>query len=903
MEYELPEGFEVVDNQSATLDNQYELPEGFEVVEEPVSAPTSTLSGVLNGEQQEPSPFASAQVEEVQPELNMIGDRNIEPSLSDSELVASSAQEVVSNYENIFSKYSTMAKNLTGYDRDTATEDIKVLRSGLVEELTSQGFTNPRYKDDNLYIDVDGVETEVEPSMLLDIGNSLFEMGGAIGGASTGARIGSVAGPLGALAGGLVGSAVGSAGGKYLDILTNKAEIIENVSNEVIKDQMLESGLFDIAAGVIGSTVFKTANSTYKGIKGLYDKVFDKNIDGAFEHAMKHFNIDEQQAKELVTKFEEVINPITGTDKEKAIKVLASTKPGGEALVDKSSMFDPAASAQVANSVFKRAEDLKAASKELSADNIQHIVKNNLDTYENEVKNFYKTVKSAGTEFTKDYKFDYDKLGLQPLIEDIGSKIENPSVKQRYLSLLTRVEDITESRSFEDLIDLRQLVNEIKYSTKTIKQTNKESLDKILGSIDNEIENIADINIPNSSVWKDNWSKAKSEYSQMKKLETNVLYKSLTRPGINEEQVVKSLSKYISAGDNTFYEVMEKLPIKVRSRVDGAIVDNMVEKYSAGQFGGNRAVHFPQLSRELGKISFKNSAPKVKRLVRDINKMSEIFKNDVNLARVSGNLEIPRFQSYLTTDPVIRMKYEFASSIFNYVKQLMPGDKADSLALLKNTAELLENPLSNKSIKDLNKNIPKDRRIARIKLDFTPDMNNLQNMYIERQNALTQLYGTDNIVPRLVWMKPTQPKVNVLPSGETLSATARGTVSESATKAIMKDRTDDLIAKFIQEQVINKGISERIGVKSAEGIYDKFVNKIDGYLSDKRLTNILLSTKNKLKVDDAFKNQQIIKNSIEAEAKLLVNRIEKDLGVKMPGEQADKLVRIKVKELMEKCNG
>ena len=61
-------------------------------------------------------------------------------------------------------------------------------------------------------------------------------------------------------------------------------------------------------------------------------------------------------------------------------------------------------------------------------------------------------------------------------------------------------------------------------------------------------------------------------------------------------------------------------------------------------------------------------------LRKQLIELSEVFKNDVYLAQTAGQVNIPKFQSYLTADPVVRMKYETASGVFNYIKSKMPGD-------------------------------------------------------------------------------------------------------------------------------------------------------------------------------------------------------------------------------------
>lgn len=903
---DLPEGFKVIED-TGSEPVSTELPKGFNLVEEPKE--TKPISTIMNPVL-EKNPFATAnQPISSEPQLDLVNQRIVQPNLDSDVMQAEEATSTIAKYNNMYKKTSTGLKSLSfnKEDREVAAYESSVLKNNLLKELKNRGINNATInKDGQLVAIVNGNEEELDSSFLQDLLASKSELAGAVAGGIQGAKLGSRFGVAGAVGGGLVGGATGAFAGKGIDILTNQLDIAQKIDSDLALQQMTEAGITDAVGGVVGHGVIKGITLAGTKVKNLYNYIADNNIDGAYDYALKHFNITDSQAKELVTNVQAKIGPISGTEKEQALKILSTTQPGGEAIVKATDIFDPTASAQVANQVFTRAKQLKQAANELNADNIHYVVNKNLDTYIKEVQDNYSAVKQAGKDFTEGYTFNYEKTGLKPILDEIGSKIEDPRIAQNYANLMQRVGDATDGRGFDDLVDLRQLVNEVKYNSGTISRAQSEKLDLIKSNIDLEINNAAETYIPNSKQWMDSWSNAKSQYSEMKKLEKNVLFKALTRPGINDDIVAKALSKYIGTktdnltGINVFNQVVEKLPPNVRGRIDGAVLNTLVEKYSAGSFGGNRAVHFPKLASEINKISWKNSSPQAQQLTRTINKMADIFKNDVNLARVSGQIEIPKFQSYLTADPVVRLKYEVASSVFNYIKQLVPGDKANALSLLNNTSKLLENPLSSKTVKEMYSQLPKDRRNIRTKLDFDKVRTDLTNEYMLRKQTLAQIQGTDNLVPRLVWKQPLQPKTTELPSGPNLYGTQRGTVSTSATKAIMQDRSDDLIADFVQNSIISQGINERIGIKSASGMYDKFAGKIHQYLDDKRLTNIGMNVSKKLVVDANIANQNMVKKAIESEANILIKRIEKDFGVKMPQAEADKIVRMKFKELMEK---
>lgn len=869
-----------------------------------------SLVGALKGTQQTPNPFVSSTPKE-EPIMDLIGQRDIIGTQNDESTRVKTVQEVRSNIENLYSRYSDIPKQVASYfgDSEAKTElqvSSKALEDNILKELTARGYSS-QFRDGKLYVaEDDGTETEVPDStflqqLLRSKGEMTGAIGGAIGGGRLGFNIGSKVGPVGAAVGtalgATIGGGIGAAGGSGADALLSNFELVNKVNDDVIYAKMADAGIADVIMAPIGAAVAKgvvgAAKVSGKAMQGIFDFVYDSNLDGAYKLALDQAGVTEAQAKEIVSNVENLVGPMRGSPKEKVLQALTQTYKGGEGIVQAANILDPKASANMASQVFQRAEDVLAKTQELSADNIQAIFKQNIDGYIDNVKNYYSTVKEAPQQFTKDYSFDFDSFGIEPIIDEIGKKVENPAIKQRFVDTLTRIEQASEGRGFNDLIDLRQAINDIKYNTSKIKYTDQQALDKALKSIDDEITSAAKTHIPEYDTWLKSFDNAKLEYAKMKDLESNVLYKSLTRPGLTEDTVVKTFARYIGAGDNTFYQVMEKLPKNVQDRVEGSVLNMLTEKFAAGTVGGNRAISFPLLSKELKKVSWQS--PQTKQVVRTINRMADVFQNDVNLARVSGNIEVPRFQSYLTTDPIVRLKYEVASTIFNHIKQFKPGNEADALALVKHTGKLLENPLHSKTINDLMKARPMERREFRQKLDFSPDLSRIQQAYIERQQAMKQMFGKE-APARLVWNADPEklariqnPTPTTLPSGQGLYATQRGTVGVNPSEIALSDRSDDLITEFIW--------------KNSNAKNDDIVSKALQYMDDNRYMNIMKTASSKLVKNNIEANAKVVANSIRAEAGILRKRIEKDFGLKMPKEEAEKLVWLKYKEVMENCNG
>lgn len=870
---ELPEGFEIIGESKPTgatvAPTMGDLPEGFELVHEAV--PDRMID--IDFGKATPGKFETVYNEDIK--ATIAPQEQAQSQVLQK--VKTEGRDVVASVENIHNKYSTMLKQVRGVwnpeAREEAARETEQVKQEVVNELARKGFANPTYDvaSGEFTVEKDGVIVPVDSNLLLDLKKSGLETAGA---GIAGAAGFALAGPAGAVA----LSSLGASVGRGSDILTNQIDLVKKVEGKLITDQMVEAGIFDLAATAVGTAVLKPVVGTAKWLKGVYNQVTNGNIDGAYEMALNHYGVSSEEATNLVKAFENLAGQVEGTEKEKVLKVLALTKEGGEAIIDKANLLDPKASANVAKQIFIRAQDLLAKTKGLAADNIQAILKNGLDTYTGEVKQFYNKVKTSSDEFTQGYQFDYDATGLQPLLAKIGSDIKDPVIDQRFASLMTRIRDISEGRSFTDLIDLRQAVNDVKFSAGNLSKSDANSLETVLKSIDDEIKRGAETYIPSSKEWLNSWELAKREYSTMKKMENNILYKALTRPGLDEERVVKLLSKYISAGDNTFFEVVDKLPKAVRNRVDGAILNEMTEKYTAGRVGGNRAVNFQMLSQEVKKMRW--SSPQAKQTVRTIHRMAEVFKNDVNLAKVSGNIEIPKFQSYLT---------ELASGVFNYIKQLVPSDQANTLSLIKHTASLMENPISNKAINDMMRALPKDKRSFRDKLNFDPLLQQLRQEYAGRQAKMKELYSKE-APPRLTWSKPVDKPVRTLDSlDDILYATTKGTVAGDPTAAIMKDRTDDIISDFIW-QATSKEVDNA-----------KIVEQAAKYMDNARFDAILNNVRGQLKHQEREANIAMIDKIIRREADILIKRIQTDFGVRLPKEEADKILKYKMKEMIKDC--
>ena len=868
---------------------------------------------------QAPSPFKQEQPS-TQPSLDLISPRNQAGNIGEEDLLKMQADEARANVQALYGRYSTLGNiALSAFGNDEATAKVKadsnlIIKKGL-EELRAQGIAAD-YRDGQFYAyDDQGKEIPLEDvSLLKTINKSKWE---AFGGMTAGAGAAAYAyknipGPIqakaiGAAAAGIAGSYLGVREGARLDGILAEMSMASKVDDGTIYKKMDDAGIADIITGGVALPTAKLAGWTGAKIKGIYDFVLAGNQKGAVDAMLKHTGIDEAEALQRVKALEDLVGPLKGlNDNEKILYTLTRTQRGGEAIADAAAKIDPLASTRLANQISQSAEGVLNAVGDLSTKNNQYIFNQALDSYTKEVKDYYKAVKSAPEKVTEDFRFNLEDLNIQGIIDNIDNGISNPYIKQRFQDNTKLINDAYEGKTFNDLIDLRQAINDIKFNGPKLKFKENELLDNVIKRIDTEIDIAARTHIPDAENWLNSWSKAKTEYSQMKDLESNVMYKALTKPGLSEDQVVNIFSKYIKAGDNTFYQVMDKIRgannFRVVNRIEGSVLNKLVNQFADGIEGSRRVINFPALSDEIKKVQWQS--PEAKQLTRTINRMAEVFKNDVHLAAVTGKIQLPKFQSYLTADPVIRLKMEIASSMFNTVKRLLPTKTADTLAMANNVARLLENPLSSKSINELKRARPMERRGFRTKLDYEDDLSNLQQMYIQRKQAMQQIFNKD-IPPRLVWRadparldKLRNPEATILPSvDDVLHVSSQGNIARNRdlvwdyeSQQTLNTRASDLITEFIWKNTQSK---------NSEAITEAAVK----YMDDNRFTKIMQSTASRLSKEDTEANAKVVANSIKSEAGILIKRIEKDFGVKMPKAEAEKLVALKYKEIMENCNG
>ncbi len=627
-------------------------------------------------------------------------------------------------FRNVNEKYSTAAKSAGGLFSDQLNREAKIdvakLNQAIVAKLNENNldaFIDPNSGE--VAINTEEGPKELDSSILNSIINSKFEglgaiAGGIAGGAATAAAIGQIPPltalpeelfsiPAGAIAGG-VGAALGRGG----DLLRNSLELKEDIEEKFFVDQMMDAGIMDLTVGVLGAGILKTGQKLMKPIAKAYDLVFKGNSEGAKELLLKNMQMTENKAIELVEQWEKFNSgEIAGRNiNEKIISTVVSTQPGAQVFAKQAASVNQEVASSMVRDISKRAANLNTAIRTIKDENLGKLVTSDLKDYTQDVKSYYGAVRKRASDVinSTDYRFNLNDLAVVPMLDNLKKTVTNPAQQERLLFLANKIKTLTENRTFGGLLDFRQAINNFSFGLKSQGHGVKQSITRVINKVDSEIAKAANTHLPDSKLWLGQFNKAKKSYSKMLSVKNNVIFKALNRPGITEAQVSKIFGRYIEAIDDEFINVMTKLPPKTRTKVDGAVLENLFDKYSIGRPGELQAIQFPMLSNALKNIPFNSS--EAKNITTVVEAMSNVFKNDVELGAITGRVSVPEFKSYLILNPVARAKFEVAASAFDAIKRKLPGTKGKALALISKVEKVLKDPLKVKSVKELLKDLP-----------------------------------------------------------------------------------------------------------------------------------------------------------------------------------------------------
>tara|TARA_R110000851_G_scaffold14313_5_gene48504 strand:+ start:15110 stop:19105 length:3996 start_codon:yes stop_codon:yes gene_type:complete len=620
-------------------------------------------------------------------------------------------KDLLSKMETVYPDNSFVTTNIAGFFGDEeakriSDESVTAQRTRIVAEAQKRGLALS-FEDGEWMAQTEEGPVIVTPEWYKAFweskGEFVLGMTGGVFAAKQAIKMapGGLKGKLLAGAGILGATAISAVAGTELDYLHSAMVLQQDFEGEAMARKAMTATELSVIGDAAAIGLIKVAGKSWNGMKNAVDFVRQGLFDRAGTSLKETFFITDESADEMVKRLARVAKTPAQSDVDKAITATALTKPGAEELVSASVHADPRASRAVVKAIDDRAQDLLSSTKSLEGDDVGRFITEEFEGYNTMVRDTFERVKAQASAAPRgnNFRFDYDKLALSPVLDRLMKNIENKDLAFKFAKQSQRIRDMSKSRRLGDLIELRKMVNEFRFNKRISNSKDFDMLDEIKGGIDTAIQQGAYATMENPQRWLSEWASANKQYSEMKKVQKNVLHKVLMRPGVSDKIIGQALAKYAPALDGTFVEVMAKLPPKTRMRTEGAVLNNLAEKYTAGNVEGVRATNFPGLMKDLEQVTF--TTPETRLMKKAIGELSAVFLNDVPLSQASGGIQVTKFSQALGTDIVTKAKFALASEVFHYIRSAMPTQSGRASSLILRTAKLLEDPTNSRTIKEL----------------------------------------------------------------------------------------------------------------------------------------------------------------------------------------------------------
>lgn len=626
-------------------------------------------------------------------------------------------------YTNIYSEYATNAKQVIGLmDDDTALSakrDIHKLNKATVAFLQENSIDS--FIDENngavMMRNSEGFVSEVDSSIINTLVNSKGEFGGAVSGglagartgASVGVRFGPAGAGVGAAVGGLAGAATGAMAGRAADLYTNSKKLSEDLSTSLYLTQIKQAGIADITFGVLGAAAWKLSAKSYRGLVKSYKYISHGNPKGAYRALKENLDITDDQARDLVSKYEKFNDASIPGDsfEEQAINVISQTVKEGDRAVKSAAIGDERIATIAKENVDRRAKSLIKVVNSTADENVGSLVRKDLTAYQDDVKNYFGIVKKQASDVIDgtDFRFNIDKIAIEPIVKNIEAKLSDPFARERFIAYASRISYASKDRTFSGLLELRTAINDFKYS-KILSTKDINAINGVLNKTDTVIDLAAKEYLPDGKQWSNNFKQAKSEYSKMKVLQENTIFRLVNRKSVTEDGIQKALSKYGNNKDidsEIFNGVVERVSGSTRVKVESAAIKNLLNKSTLGDATGTQAVDFPKLADALRGLNIKTQEGK--NIVGVVEEISKLYRNDPDLAGLSARSSLEKTSS-LATDLVMKLKQSAIINAWNSIYRYAPFKGSRNAALVRKVENMFNSPLHSKTAEDLIKSLP-----------------------------------------------------------------------------------------------------------------------------------------------------------------------------------------------------
>ena len=506
--------------------------------------------------------------------------------------------------------------------------------------------------------------------------------------------------------------------------------------------------------------------------------------------------------------------------------------------------------------------------------------------------------------FKSQYKQDIPLTESKTLILDNLDNIpdlQKSAVVKQVIKKLSSDEPIT----LEDLFDVREAMNAV---TVKLRKVDKKGSQTIDGK--QFVDSIITNHMPEE--FSPLWSKLKDELSLAYSMggkntvaaRNNTFGKLLTEAGKGTRTFESILKDIAGASDG---------PKGMKDIMKSIGSDKMVE-FEQGLIKEIYSGNMDNLGKTITRL--KNIGfvtPEGKTLKRQLRQLDDAFNADDYYKIVAdvldGNKSIDG--TSITANLLSKFKYSTMAHVWDYLKVLSPTQQGQFLRHMRRvTTAIKKAEPTIKGIDGVTPEMYKDfSKIIRssIEKSINDEIGGLEkklntNLIDEGLQAEPKRIGVDltNDTPNY----GSQQNID-LGDNTIKHVSPEGQVVDD----LLEYNSKKLVSNFIDESMITNQIRQKMGMpinSSFEEVTDKIASRVDSFLpTEKRIQNIMNNYNKEITqavgTMDRAKGYKVAKNIVELEAQTLIKNIEKSVGLKLPKGEADKIIMMKIKEMIDAC--
>lgn len=339
------------------------------------------------------------------------------------------------------------------------------------------------------------------------------------------------------------------------------------------------------------------------------------------------------------------------------------------------------------------------------------------------------------------------------------------------------------------------------------------------------------------------WKEANKDYAKMAKVTNSKIGKimDLVRQGDMEPQEAMKKIKTMSGGKSLFKDLSFMIGTEKTEAFEKAILKEAMGKNS-------EFVDWAHLARNMDSKGFVTETGK--NIKKVVDQMADSFITDDAIQEIY--FRDKGLVAGMSDDIMAKIRYSIVGKTFtSLVKRIPFNETSKHMLRMDQLADILKQPTKVK---------------------------NLMEQFNDLAPGVKQKFLEDTVTEATK-------QLPYKPGSKPMYASEKGAVGKSPS---------DVTLHEAQKQLVQEALESPIAT-------DKVMHVVNKMMKGKRAESIIRNVSNRMKVDDAIGNQNMLRKIVQQESDYIVKAIEKDMGVKLPASEAEKIYKLKVADMLKEC--